>query len=517
MAHPHAAVPVDAVPVDAVDGRLSHPRFGEPGSAGPAPVGSASAWPAFSRRRWLESCSTGFGAAALWGLLSGTAEAAALPAGAALRQPHHRPRARHVIFCFMSGGVSQVDSFDPKPLLRQRDGEPMPMKVERTQFNNNGNVMASPFRFTPRGQSGLPVSDLFPELGGEADELAVIRSMTSPVNEHAQGNFFMHTGFPIMGYPSAGAWCAYGLGSETENLPGYVVLQSGSAVPPHGGVSLFTNGFLPAEHQGSILKADAEEAIRNIRPRRNAAAQQRQLELAGHSDRRLLRETGGDGQIEAAIRNYETAFRMQAEVPDLCDISGETGATLRRYGIDSSDAETAAYGRQCLLARRLVERGVRFIELSCLTKDIGAGGAANPWDQHSALEKGHRAMAGQVDRPIAGLIRDLRDRGLLDETLIVWAGEFGRTPFSQGSDGRDHNPFGFSVWIAGGGVRGGSIHGATDEFGYHAVENRCTVYDLWATVLHQLGVDHERLTYRYGGRDFRLTDVHGNVLSEILA
>jgi hypothetical protein len=354
-------------------------------------------------------------------------------------------------------------------------------------------------------------------MGGVADELAVIRSMTSPVNEHAQGNFFMHTGFPFMGHPSAGAWCAYGLGSENENLPGYIVLQSGNAVPPHGGVSLFSSGFLPAQHQGSILKADQPEAIRNVRPNGPVSAQRRRLDFANTLDAEFLKATGSDPEVEAAIKNYETAFRMQSSVPDLCDISGETKATRRLYGLDSPDTEKAAYARQCLLARRLIERGVRFIELSCLTKGIGAGGAANPWDQHGELEKGHRAMAFEVDQPIAALIKDLRDRGLLDETLIVWAGEFGRTPFSQGSNGRDHNPQGFSVWLAGGGVKGGSWHGATDELGYHAVEDKCTVYDLWATVLHLLGIDHERLTYRYGGRDFRLTDVHGNVIKPVLA
>jgi len=288
-------------------------------------------------------------------------------------------------------------------------------------------------------------------------------------------------------------------------------------VPPHGGVSLFSNGYLPAEHQGSILKADKPEAIPNIRPLDATAAQRQRLDFARSFDQEFLAETSGHSEIEAAIRNYETAFRMQAAVPELCDISGETEATQRMYGLDSDRPQKAAYARQCLLARRLVERGVRFIELSCLTHGIGAGGAANPWDQHGALEKGHRAMAEQVDQPVTALIRDLRERGLLDETLLVWSGEFGRTPFSQGSNGRDHNPYGFSVWLAGGGVKGGTIHGATDEFGYHAVEDQCEVYDLWATVLHQLGIDHERLTYRYSGRDFRLTDVHGNVLTPILS
>ncbi len=469
-----------------------------------------------SRRRLLADCTLGFGAVALANLLPAGASAPAASEGRSLPRRHHAAKARNVIFCFMSGGVSHVDSFDPKPRLQKDHGQPMPVKVERTQFNNNGNIMASPFTFAPAGQSGIPVSSMFPHIAGVIDELAVIRSMTSSVNEHAQGNFFMHTGFPFMGYPSAGAWIAYGLGSENQNLPGFVVLQSGTAVPPHGGVSLFSNGFLPAQHQGSLIQADQREAIRNIAPREADALQRHRLDFVRQFDDTFLRQTADDAQVDAAIRNYETAYRMQAAVPELCDLSGETEETRRLYGLDAPDAEQAAYARQCLLARRLVERGVRFVELSCLTKGIGAGGAANPWDQHGDLEKGHAAMALQVDQPIAALITDLRRRGLLDETLIIWAGEFGRTPFSQGSNGRDHNPFGFSVWLAGGGVKGGTIYGATDEFGYHAVENKCEIYDLWATVLHQLGVDHERLTYRYGGRDFRLTDVHGHVLHDVL-
>ena len=464
-----------------------------------------------SRRRMLQQGSTGFGAVALAALLRDPQ-----CVGAGLPATPRVPKAKHVIFCFMSGGVSHVDSFDPKPRLQRDHGQPMPVKIERTMFNNNGTIMGSPFEFTPAGQSGIPVSSMFPEIAKVVDELAIIRSMTSAVSEHAQANFFMHTGFPIMGYPSAGAWAGYGLGTENRDLPGYVVLQSGSAVPPHGGVSLFSNGFLPAQFQGSIVKADQTDAIRNIHPRDPQTTQRRRLDFAKTFDESFLAETAADAQVEAAIHNYETAFRMQSAVPELCDISGESKQVHALYGLDSPDVEKAAYARQCLLARRMIERGVRFIELSCLTKGIGAGGAANPWDQHGELKKGHTQMAFQVDQPIAALITDLRARGLLDETLIVWAGEFGRTPFSQGSDGRDHNPYGFSVWLAGGGIKGGTIYGATDDLGYYAIEKKCTVYDLWATVLHQLGVDHEALTYRYGGRDFRLTDVYGHVLNEVL-
>lgn len=485
---------------------------------------SARDW-SHSRRRFLGGCSMGFGAAAMAAMTHQTGRAEqvgsdqqiGLPRNAAINRLHHPPKIKHVIFCYMSGGVSHLDTFDPKPKLAELHGKAMPVDVQRTQFNQNGNVMASPFKFLPSGQSGLQISEIFPEIATVADELAVVRSMTTPVNEHAQGNFVMHSGFPFMGHPSAGAWCSYGLGSENENLPGYVVLQSGGASVPLGGLSLFSSGFLPAQHQGSILKADQVEAIRNIRPLGLQQDQRSRIEFAKSFDQGFLNASGGDAQVEAAIQNYETAFRMQTSVPDLCDISGESKQTRQQYGLDSNDNEKAAYARQCLLARRLVERGVRFIELSCLTRNIGAGGAGNPWDQHGDLEKGHREMGAQVDQPIAALIKDLRVRGLLDETLIVWASEFGRTPFSQGSNGRDHNPQGFSVWLAGGGVKGGISYGATDELGYHAVENACTVYDLWATVLHLLGVDHEKLTYRYSGRDMRLTDVHGNVLHKILA
>jgi hypothetical protein len=327
----------------------------------------------------------------------------------------------------------------------------------------------------------------------------------------------MHTGFPFLGFPSAGAWTSYGLGTESRDLPGYVVLQSGGAATPHGGVGLFSNGFLPAQHQASIVKADEAEAVANIRPRQPHDLQRRQLDFIGAMDRRFASTTQHDTHIEAAISNYEMAWRMQAAVPDLCDISGETEATKKLYGLDDPEPKKAAYARQCLLARRLVERGVRFIELSTLAYNLGGGNAANPWDHHGAIKEGHGKMANQIDQPIAALIKDLKARGLLDSTLLVWAGEFGRTPFAQGTNGRDHNPYGFTVWMAGGGVKGGHIYGATDEFGYNATENVCTVYDLWATVLHLMGLDHEQLTYRFGGRDLRLTDVHGNVLRDIIA
>ncbi len=464
-----------------------------------------------SRREMLTQCSTGFGMLALQGMLANSAFAGTL------RRSHFKPRAKHVILCYMSGGVSQVDSFDPKPKLRDLHGKPMPVKILRTQFNNNGNVMASPFEFKRYGQSGTPVSSMFPHVAESVDELAVIRSMTSKVNEHAQGNYAFHTGFPFMGYPSAGAWVSYGLGTENQNMPGFVVLQAGGAAVPHGGVGLFSNGYLPAQNQGSIIVGDKEPAVRNIQPREDDVSQRSRLDFVNGLDRAFLNRIGGDNDVEAAVRNYETAYRMQASVPELCDLSGETAATKKLYGMDSPNGVTAAYGHQALLARRLVEHGVRFVELSCLPEKMGGGQAPNPWDQHGNLKGGHENMSLQVDQPIGGLLRDLKARGLLDDTLVIWAGEFGRTPFSQGSNGRDHNPYGYSVWLAGGGVKGGTVYGATDELGYHVTENKCDIYDLWATVLHLMGLDHEELTYRHGGRDLRLTDVHGRVIQDVIA
>ncbi len=473
----------------------------------------------FSRRDVLAKCSTGFGLVALSSLMAGgkSLAAAAGPATAnpfAPRPPHFRPKVKSVIFCFMSGGVSHVDTFDPKPRLKRDHGQPMPVPVRPTMFNQNGNIMASPWEFRNHGQCGLPVSELFPHIGACADDLAVIRSMTSVANEHAQGNYFIHTGFSLAGFPSAGAWATYGLGSVSQNLPGFVVLASGGM--PLGGVNIYGNGFLPAVHQASLIDPTQKEPLNNITPREADRLQRKRLGFIERLDRRHLARMQGDAQIDAAIQNYEIAYRMQSAVPDFVDLRGESEATKQLYGMDSPVREKAEYARQCLLARRLVERGVRFVELTCLPRPAELGQTGNPWDQHGVLKAGHSEMAFQVDQPIAGLIRDLKARGLFDETLIVWAGEFGRTPFAQAADGRDHNPFGFTVWLAGGGVRGGTVHGATDELGYHAVQEVCTVYDLWATVLHLLGVNHEKLTYRFGGRDFRLTDVHGQVIRPIL-
>ena len=470
-----------------------------------------------TRRHALQVGSTGFGMLAFQSLFGNKTAGQTRLDSATIGQPHYRPRAKNVIFCFMSGGVSHIDSFDPKPRLATEANKPFPMKIERTVFNNNGNIFPTPFKFKKHGKSGIDISDMFPYIAQRADDLAVVRSMTSSVNEHAQANIFMHTGFSFIGHPSAGAWVSYGLGSENENLPGFVVLQSGNAAIPHGGVGQFANGYLPGKHHASIIQSDRKNAVRNISPRDHRSFQRNRLNFINRMDRKFGKSLQGETQIEAAIANAETAFRMQSAVPELCDISRETTATRKLYGIDSQDRQKAAYARQCLLARRLIERGVRFVELSCLTESIGAGGAANPWDQHGDLARGHKAMAHQVDQPIAGLLTDLKSRGLLDETLVIWAGEFGRTPFSQGGTGRDHNPYGFSIWMAGGGIKGGVVHGATDEYGYHVVEDKCTIYDMWATVLHQLGIDHRDLTFRHGGRDLRLTDVHGNVIKPIVS
>lgn len=464
-----------------------------------------------SRRDFLKLTSRGISAFALSNLVNA--------AGTATRLPllHHKPRAKSVIFLYMSGGFSHVDSFDPKHLLKQRHGQPMPVPLERTQFDQNGNIMASPWDIGKYGKSGLEMTNMFPKIAARADDLTIIRSMTAKFSEHSQGNFFMHTGFPFLGYPSAGAWVSYGCGTANPNLPSYIVLRSKNAAIPHGGVSIFGNAFLPATNQGSIFNISENQAVPHTTPTMLKAEQRRSLDLIGKLDRGFADRIAAKDAVMASVANAETAFLMQEAVPELTDISSESEATKTLYGIDSKNENQAEYGRQCLIARRLVERGVRFVELSCCNQGVGGGNSGNPWDQHSELQRGHGAMAEQIDGPIAALIGDLKTRGMLEETLIVFTGEFGRTPFSQGSNGRDHNPYGFSLWLAGGGTKGGVAYGDTDELGYRAVTNVSTVYDLWATVLHLLGIDHERLTFRWSGRDMRLTDVHGNVIHDIIA
>lgn len=483
------------------------------GNDGPTRMASAC----LSRRGFLRAGSCGFGALASGSLLGGgLGDPTRRIAG-----PHFAPRARSVIFCYMSGGLSHVDSFDPKPELERRAGQPMPVPVERTQFNNNGTIRPSFWRFRPRGESGIEVSDLFPYLGDCVDKMTVVRSMTAPFSEHAQGNLFVHTGFPFSGHPSAGAWLGYGLGSAAEDLPGYVVLQSRATSAPHGGVANFSSGFLPGQHEASLLQADGEVPVRNIRPTEHGRLQRRRLDFVHTLDQGLAAEMGpGYPALRAAMANQEIAFRMQAAVPDLVDLSDEPQSVQSLYGLDSSDGRTAAYGRQCLLARRLVERGVRFIELSTLAANLGGGNAANPWDHHSSLERGHGLMARQVDQPLAALLVDLDRRGLLDDTIVVWGGEFGRTPMGETreSTGRNHHIDAFTMWFAGGGFQPGITHGETDEFGFGPISGAAHVRDVHATLLHQLGLDHQRLSIRSQGLDQRLTGVEpARVLHEMLS
>ncbi len=452
-----------------------------------------------NRRHFLSTAFGGFGALAFTGI-----------AATATRGTHFRPRAKHVIVLYMDGGMSQVDTFDPKPRLRDEHGRRFPLQREPTQFDSVGATFGSPWEFAPGGHSGIPISDLFPKVREYADELCVIRSMTSKSAVHAAANFFMHTGSNLLGRPSMGSWVTYALGSPAEDLPGYVVLNSGMV--PIGGLDNFRSGFLPATFEASIF-GKGETPLPNLAPSGSREVQARKVALIQKQDRAWLSKIGPAPEVEAAVQNYELAALMQTAVPGLADLRGETDATKSAYGMDHANEHTRTYARNCLLARRLVERGVRFVELTMPAVDKD-----NRWDAHAKLKDNHEKNAIAVDQPIAALLGDLRARGLLDETLVVCTSEFGRTPFSQGRDGgRDHNEFGFSLWLAGGGVKPGFIYGATDEYGYKAVENPCDIHDLHATILYLLGLDHEILTFRFGGRDHRLTDVHGRVLRQIIS
>jgi hypothetical protein len=469
--------------------------------------------PPLSRREALRQASCGFGAVAAAALLAGDRARAA--GRGALPAPHHPARATSVIFLYMDGGVSQVDSFDPKPVLERHAGkDPHALfKVDATQFNNVGSLLPSPWAFRPYGASGIPVSELFPHMGSIVDELAIVRSMTSEFPEHTNANYFLHTGSGLQGRPSMGAWTTYGLGSVNDELPGYMVINGG-LIPP-GGLDNFTNGFLPATYQGSVIKPSAVGLANVRRGEASPAHQWAKVDFARRLDGEFAARLAGAGAapdaLESAIANQELAYRMQTQVPDLLDLAGESAETKRAYGLESDYEPTRIFAAECLLARRMVERGVRFVELTC--PNVGA----DRWDQHVNLREGHANNARAVDQPIAALIRDLRQRGMLDSTLVVWSGEFGRTPFAQGSDGRDHNPQAFSMWMAGGGVKGGTVTGATDDFGYRVVEKKFMIHDLHATMLHLLGIDHTRLTYRFSGRDMRLTDVHGHVIDDVVA
>ena len=452
--------------------------------------------PFSTRRDFLQKASLGFGNLALASLYGKPII------------PHYRPPAKNVIFLFMDGGVSQVDSFDYKPMLAKYHGkDPRKVigKIEATQFGNVGKVMKSPWAFKQRGQCGAWISELFPHVAELADELAIIRSMTANFPEHATACYYLHSGLGLQGRPSMGAWASYGLGSENENLPGYVVLNGGQI--PAGGLDNFSNGFLPATYRGNLLNVIGTP-LANVKPNEKFGRAQ---EIKRRLAQKLNQDTAeGIDALESAIANHELAARMQLAIPELMSLDSETEATKKLYGFDSKDKHTQTYARECLLARRLIERGVRFVELTIPV--------ARPerWDAHSNLVTNHSTNARAVDQPIAGLIRDLKSRGLLDETLVVWSGEFGRTPFAQGGKGRDHNEYGFSLWMAGGGIKPGVTLGATDDWGYKAVDKPLQIHDLHATMLHLLGIDHEELTYRFSGRDIRLTDVHGNIIDDIL-
>ena len=461
----------------------------------------------FSRRDFLKKSSMGFGTLALSGVMQRDLQSANSPLYP--KTPYHPQKARSVIFLYMDGGVSQVDSFDPKPQLAKEHGQPPKFTVDPTVFNDNGNLLKSPWDFKHYGESGIPISDLFPHIGSCADDLCVIRSMTAFSPNHPNANYALHCGHQLSGRPSMGAWVSYGLGTLSQDLPSYVVIHGGQV--PSGGMQAFGNGFLPANHAASVFLPEKPVLLNTSIRERNNSIQKQKLQYLDEIDGDLAARLAHAEAIESAIQNYELAFRMQMEVPDVTDLSHESEATKKLYGLDAPYKNTRAYGAQCLMARRLVERGVRFIEL---TINPGNG---DRWDQHNKLIDGHQKNALSVDQPIAALIKDLKARGLLESTLLVFSGEFGRTPFAQGTNGRDHNPQGFSMWMAGGGTKGGAIYGATDEYGYRVIENKLTVHDLHANMLHLLGIDHTNLTYRYSGRDIRLTDVHGEIIPEILA
>lgn len=470
-----------------------------------------------SRRELLTRVGTGLGSLGLaalladQGLLGG--EAAATPndpgqsptAGRsplAVKPPHFAPRAKRVIHLFMNGGPSQVDTFDPKPELTKYDGQKPPNTELKTE-RKTGALMKSPFKFNRHGQSGIEISEIFPHIAESADDLCVIRSMHTNIPNHEPSLLMMNSGETQPTRPSLGSWLLYGLGTENQNLPGFVVLCPGKPVV---GPQLWSNSFLPGIFQGTHInnaKLDPKEVIRHINNRWvDRDAQREQLDLMRQMNELHLQQRGGrDGNLESRIESMEMAFRMQFEAQEVFDLNQETEATRTAYG-------PGEFANACLTARRLVERGVRMVQVYY--------GNGQPWDDHDKITA-HADKAKQSDQAVGALLKDLKARGLLEDTLVLWGGEFGRTPVSEGATGRDHNNHGFSVWLAGGGVKGGMVHGATDEFGFAAVENRMHVHDLHATILHLMGINHEQLTYRYSGRDFRLTDVSGTVASAILA
>jgi hypothetical protein len=465
-----------------------------------------------SRRDLLRRSGLGFGLLGLAGVLAQDGVLAApAPAAAgggnplAPRQPHFPGKAKRVVHLFMNGGPSHVDTFDPKPLLDRFHGKPLPAPNLRTE-RKTGAALRSPFKFRRHGQSGIEVSELFAHTAGCIDDIAVIRSMYADVPNHEPSLMLMNCGDGRLPRPSMGAWVTYGLGSENQNLPGFIAMCPGGY--PIVATQNWRSAFLPGAFQGTYVNTqhtDVQKLIENIRNHSASPAEQRrQLDLVHRLNERHLRQRQGDAQLEARIQSFELAYRMQSEAADAFDYLREPLAVREWYG-------PGVQARQLLITRRLLERGVRFIQVW--------SGAGQPWDNHDNIAVVHRKLAAEWDRPIAAFLKDLKQRGLLDSTLVIWGGEFGRTPVAElpALSGRDHNHYGFSMWLAGGGVKGGIVHGATDECGFQAVEKKVHVHDLHATLLHLLGFDHEKLTYRYAGRDFRLTDVHGRVVKELLA
>ena len=458
----------------------------------------------------LQRSAGGFGFLALQAMLASEQVKAAASNPLAAKQPHMPARAKRVVFLFMKGGPSHVDTFDPKPLLQRDDGKPYPFKQPRVQFAETGKLLKSPWKFKQHGQSGLPVSELFPNVATCIDELCVLRSVHGTNPAHGGALLKLHTGSDTQVRPSMGSWVIYGLGTENENLPGFITICPTLA---HGGVNNWGAAFLPAYCQGTPIgnaSIPAEKAL--VRHIRNdlisPALQRKQLDFLNEVNHEHLAMAGANGALEGRISSFELAFRMQSAMPDAQDVSGESEATRKLYGMDNP--VTANFGRQCLMARRFLERGVRFVQVTHSDSEV-------QWDQHGNLYKGHSKNAAEVDKPIAGFLKDLKSRGLLDDTLVIWGGEFGRTPTAQGKDGRDHNPNGFTMWMAGGGVKKGFAYGATDDYGYYAMEDKMHVNDLHATILHILGIHHEKLTYRYAGRDYKLTDLAGVVATDIIA
>lgn len=474
-----------------------------------------------NRREMLSWPLCGLGGAALLSLMHGDGQllrAAPVPGEAADLPPHHAARARRAIHIFLCGGLSQVDSFDYKPALEKLHGKSLTAD-ERPDvfFGQVGLLRKADWSFQKRGQSGLWVSELFPHLAEVADELTVIRSMFAETSNHTPATFQANTGFRLNGFPTLGAWLSYGLGNETEDLPAYIVIGDTRGLPAGGSIN-WTNGFLPARHQGVQVRSKGTP-IADLLPAEKieAPTEQASRRLLEELNRRHLDERGANDDLSARIRAYELAARMQLAVPDVAALDRETAQTQALYGLDRP--ETSDFGRGCLLARRLLERGVRFVQI------FSGGAFGSPrinWDAHENVVQNHGQEALRIDRPVAGLLRDLRQRGMLDDTLLIFSSEFGRTPFTQSADGilglgRDHNQNGFTVWLAGAGLKPGMAYGASDEIGYKSVENRTSWYDFHATILHLLGIDHERLTFYHNGIQRRLTNVHGEVIREILA